>query len=112
MDPIGLAFENFDGMAVFRTKEENGLTIDPKGELDGKPFSGPKELGALVRQSAQARACMARRIYRFATGHMETPYDDAQLTQLDKAFVTAGQRIKGLLTNMVVSDGFRNVSAQ
>ncbi|HET6281589.1 MAG TPA: DUF1592 domain-containing protein [Polyangia bacterium] len=112
MDPIGLAFENFDGMAVYRTKEENGLTIDPKGELDGTAFSGPKELGALVRQSAQARSCMARRIYRFATGRMENPYDEAQLTQLDKAFASAGQRIKGLLTNLVVSDGFRNVSAQ
>jgi hypothetical protein len=110
MDPIGLAFENFDAMGMYRTKEENGLAIDPRGELNGTPFAGPRELGALVRQSDEARSCMARRIYRFATGRNENGYDEAQIQLLDKSFLDAGKKFKGLVTSLVVSDGFRNVS--
>jgi hypothetical protein len=110
MDPIGLAFENFDAMGIYRTKEENGLPIDPAGTYDGTPFAGPRELGALLRQSPKARDCMARRIYRFATGREETAYDEAQIQALGKAFAAAGQRLRPYLTELVASDGFVNVS--
>src|SRR5262249_35720433 len=86
MDPIGLAFETRDAVGISRTKEETGLAIDPAGTFDGAAFAGPRELGALLRQSPKARDCMARRIYRFATGREETAYDEAQIQQLGKAF--------------------------
>jgi Protein of unknown function (DUF1585)/Protein of unknown function (DUF1588) len=110
MDPIGLAFENFDAMGIYRSTEENGLAIDPSGTFDGQPFAGPRELGALLRQSEKARDCMARRIYRFATGREETTYDEIQIQQLSKAFAAAGQRFRPFLSNLVASDGFLNVS--
>ena len=110
MDPIGLAFENFDAMGAYRTKDENGQPIDAHGELNGKPFAGPRELGMLLRQSDEARACMTRRIYRFATGRNENGYDDAQIALLDKAFNQAGRKFKSLVSSLAVSDGFRNVS--
>jgi hypothetical protein len=110
MDPIGLAFENFDAMGIYRTNEENGLAIDPAGIFDKQPFSGPRELGALLRQSPKARDCMARRIYRFATGREETPYDKVQIQQLAQAFAAGGQRLRPYLTELVASDGFVNVS--
>ncbi|HET6281784.1 MAG TPA: DUF1592 domain-containing protein [Polyangia bacterium] len=110
MDSIGLAFENFDAMGMYRTKEENGLPIDPSGELDGKKFSGPRELGALIRQSDTARDCMARRIYRFANAREENNYDEAQIAQITKAFVASGQKVRSMLATLVQSDGFLNVS--
>lgn len=110
MDPIGLAFENFDAMGVYRTKEENGLTIDPAGSFDKQAFAGPQELGALLHQSEKARDCMARRIYRFATGREENDYDDAQIKQLGQSFLAAGQRLRPYLANLVGSEGFMNVS--
>jgi hypothetical protein len=110
MDPIGLAFENFDALGLYRTKEENGLAIDPSGTFDGTAFTGPRELGALLRQSQKARDCMARRIYRFATGREETAYDEAQIQKLGQAFATAGQRLRPYLVELVASDGFVNVS--
>jgi hypothetical protein len=110
MDPIGLAFENFDAMGAYRTTDENGQPIDAHGDLNGKAFTGPRELGALVGQSDAARACIARRIYRFATGRNENGYDDAQIALLDKAFNQAGRKYKSLVASLVASDGFRNVS--
>ena len=44
MDPIGLGFENYDGIGRWRT-EENGLPVDPSGELpNGSAFLGPDGL--------------------------------------------------------------------
>jgi hypothetical protein len=110
MDPIGLAFENFDAMGIYRTNEENGLAIDPAGTFDKQSFSGPRELGALLRQSPKARDCMARRIYRFAMGREETAYDRVQIQQLAQAFAAGGQRLRPYLADLVASDGFVNVS--
>jgi hypothetical protein len=110
MDSIGLGFENFDALGIYRTKEENGLAIDPSGTYDGTPFAGPRELGAILRQSQKARDCMARRIYRFATGREETAYDQAQIQRLGQAFAAAGQRLRPYLVELVASDGFVNVS--
>jgi hypothetical protein len=41
MDPIGLAFENFDGTGAYRTME-NGVTIDASGEI----FDASQDLAA------------------------------------------------------------------
>jgi hypothetical protein len=47
MDPIGLAFENFDPVGLWRTKD-SGAAIDPSGQMfDGTPLNGP----ASVRQA-------------------------------------------------------------
>jgi hypothetical protein len=110
MDPVGLAFENFDALGKYRTNEENGLAIDASGDLDGLPFTTPAEMGALMRQSEKVRNCMVRRVYRYAMGRKENEYDEAQIAALSAAFVTDGQRFSPLLTNLVQNDGFLNVS--
>jgi hypothetical protein len=110
MDPVGLAFENFDALGMYRTNEENGLAIDPSGEFDGTAFKTPAEMGSLMRQSAKVRECMVRRVYRYAMGRKENAYDEAQILALSQAFATDGQRFSPLLVNLVKNDGFLNVS--
>ncbi len=110
MDPVGLAFENFDALGKFRTNEENGLVIDASGQFDGTPFNTPAELGALMRQSDKVRDCMVRRVYRYTMGHKENAYDDAQIAALSAAFGSAGRRFSPLLMSLVQNDGFLNVS--
>jgi hypothetical protein len=110
MDPLGLALENFDALGVYRVKEENGLTIDPSGTLEGKAFSGPRALGALVRQDPRARDCLVRRTYRYAIGQHEGEQDAARLHELGKAFESGGHRYGALLLALVASDGFTHVS--
>jgi hypothetical protein len=110
MDPLGLALENFDAMGIHRLEEENGLTIDPSGTLDGVAFAGPRELGKLLRNSERTRDCVTRWIYRYATGREENEYDDLQIRKLVQEFAGLGQRLKPLLLNLVVNDGFVNVT--
>jgi hypothetical protein len=111
MDPLGLALENFDAMGIHRQKEENGLPIDASGVVDGTPFAGPRELGAHMRQSPKVRDCVARWIYRYATGREENSYDNTQIERLVADFARSGQRLKPLLLNLLLNDGFVNVSA-
>ncbi|MEC8422850.1 MAG: DUF1592 domain-containing protein, partial [Myxococcota bacterium] len=58
-DPIGLGFENFDGIGRWRLTE-NGAPIDPSGELDGVSFADGEDLGHAVAQHPRAPACMTR----------------------------------------------------
>ncbi len=111
MDPVGLAFENFDALGIYRTVEENGLPIDPSGQFDGQAFANAAELGALLHQSDKVRSCFTRRIYRYAMGRLENDYDNAQIQQLATTFTANGQRLRSLLVSLVANDGFLNVSA-
>ncbi|HEY0705617.1 MAG TPA: DUF1588 domain-containing protein, partial [Polyangia bacterium] len=113
MDGIGLALENFDAIGVYRTKEPNGLNIDPSGDVDGVKFAGPKELGGLFAQDDKVRDCVTRRLFRYATGRHEhnADYENFYIGQLTNSFKSGGNRFKGMLTSLVTSDGFLNVSA-
>jgi hypothetical protein len=110
MDPVGLAFENFNALGIYRTNEENGLAIDPSGNFDGTAFTSPVEMGALMHESEKVRNCMVRRVYRYAMGRKENAYDEAQIGALSAAFASGGRRFGPLLINLVQNDGFLNVS--
>ncbi len=71
MDPMGLALENFDAIGAYRTTDQ-GLPIDATGELLGETFVGAAGLGQALRASPDVSACLVRRMYRHATGHLET----------------------------------------
>jgi hypothetical protein len=105
MDPIGLALENFDAIGKHRVAEENGLTIDPAGNLDGVPFSGPRELGALLRQSPKVRDCMARWVYRYALGREEGPEDGPHFERVAQDFARNGNRLEPLLLGLLLGGG-------
>ena len=61
MDPIGLALDNFDVTAKWRTRE-NGMPLDTKGDYyDGTPVTTPAELlRALMRAAGAAGADLHR----------------------------------------------------
>ena len=54
MDPIGMAFENFDSVGLWRTRE-SGLPIDPTGQMyDGTPLNGPADVREAVLSHPEA----------------------------------------------------------
>ena len=110
MDNIGLGLENFDGVGLFRTTE-NGAEIDAKSDVDGVPFDGAKELGAVLRENPDVSLCVARNIFRHATGHVETSGDKELIYALGDAFEASGYRLKELLVEIAASDAFRYVGA-
>jgi len=56
IDPIGFGFEHYDHLGRWRV-EEVGQPIDASGNLDGLPFIGAPELGALLTDDPRFRAC-------------------------------------------------------
>jgi hypothetical protein len=106
MDPIGLAFENFDAIGAWRTTE-NGATIDATGDLDGVAFKDPKELASLLRKDPRSAPCIARNLFRYAAGHVEQPNEGPAITTMLKTFESDGYRLKPLAIAIVTSDAFR-----
>ncbi|MGI9432262.1 MAG: DUF1592 domain-containing protein, partial [Myxococcota bacterium] len=58
MDPIGFGLENFNGVGAWRTTDEN-QPIDASGVLpDGRTFTGPRELAAILRNDDRTALCV------------------------------------------------------
>jgi hypothetical protein len=109
MDPMGFPLENFDAVGRFRTTD-NGIAIDASGDLDGVAFNGPVELGEQLAKRPEAAACLVRNIYRYGTGHVETPNEQPVLAALEQQFGSGGYHVRDLLLAIVTSDGFRYVA--
>ncbi len=102
MDPVGYGLENFDGIGAYRTTD-NGLPIDPGGELDGRPFGNAGELAAALRDHPDLGRCTVRELYRQLLGHEETEGELPLLLSLEKG----GRRLAPLVARIISSDGFR-----
>jgi hypothetical protein len=111
MDPIGLGLENFDGAGVYRTKE-GGEPIDASGELDGRHFSTPIELGQALHDDPAATACLVSTLYKYAAGRAQAPGETAWLKWLNDRFAADGYRVVDLLRTIATSDGFYAVRQQ
>lgn len=107
-DPIGLGFENFDGIGQWRPME-NGAVIDPSGDLDGVPFADAWELGQVVADNPFLEPCFARHVYRYGTGRLNVDGEDELLAWLADGFTRSGHSFRELLVETVLSPGFRNV---
>ncbi len=116
MDPIGLAFENFDGTGAFRMTE-NGVTIDASGEIyDASQdlagtFVGVRELSEKLAQSRFVGDCVANQWFRFSLGRMESVDDACTLSTIHQGFATSGYNVRELLKSIVLSEAFLNVRA-
>jgi hypothetical protein len=109
MDPLGLAFENYDGVGKWRDTE-GGKAIDASGMLQGTdvdgPFVGAVELAQRLAQSPRVSACAVRQLFRFGFGRFETPADAPTLDQLAGAFQTNRQKIVELLVALTQVPAF------
>jgi hypothetical protein len=109
MDPVGLALENFDSDAGFRAAE-NGQPIDASGELDGEAFTGAAGLGRAIHDNPATGACLARRLYSFATGRAPARRDIAWIRSLEQGFAVDGYRVPELMRRIATSENFYRVA--
>jgi len=107
-DPIGLGFENFDGLGQWRTIE-NGSEIDPSGELDGIAFSDGAALGAAIAAHPRTPYCMTRTALQYATGDLAGTLDAELLDWHTLGFEGEGHRLLWLLRDVALSPAFRQV---
>lgn len=102
MDPMGLAFENFDSSGGFRLTE-NGAPIDTSGEWNGVKFSGPVELTKALHADPAVTACAARKVFAFASGAMP-PVNTAQWKDVQAKFASSNYNFLRLMREVAVSD--------
>ncbi len=109
MDPVGFGLENFDSIGIYRT-EENGVTIDPSGELDGITFEDAPTLGRALHDHPNLAPCFVNSFYRHAMGRDTLPAEAEFMEYLWGRFSASRYRLGDLLKAIVKSDPFRTTS--
>jgi hypothetical protein len=116
MDPIGFAFENFDGTGAYRTTE-NGQPIDSSGELDSAgsasgPFASESAMLQRLASDPDAAACFATFFFRFASAQSSSGTEAAFAAFLHAQPAGAQTKLLDLLVAFVRSDLFSKRSVE
>lgn len=108
MDPIGFGLENFDGIGKFRT-DEAGIKIDASGKLPitGQVFNGGGELAVALAEDSRVGRCITQHLFTYAMGRGATSTDEIYLDEITGNTKSSGNRMKDLITQIVISEPFR-----
>jgi Protein of unknown function (DUF1592)/Protein of unknown function (DUF1588)/Protein of unknown function (DUF1595)/Protein of unknown function (DUF1585) len=103
MDPLGFAFEHFDGAGKFR-ELDGTQAIDPSGSvsLDGATvsFKDAADLAKLLAASPEAQHCFTRQWLRYALDRFEQDADSAAAKYLEDGYVAAGLDTRKLIVDV------------
>ncbi len=110
IDPIGLAFENYDAIGQWRDVEL-GQPIDASGNLTDTDvegaFNGVVEMAQKLAQSPMAAECFVRQWFRFTFGRAESVADDPRIATIASSFGTANGKVRELLVALTQTPDFR-----
>ncbi|MEE2902439.1 MAG: DUF1592 domain-containing protein [Myxococcota bacterium] len=107
IDPIGFAFEYFDGIGRTRD-DDSGHPIDAKGAIIDTPssngeFEGTQELGQHLAASPDAFDCFTKQYFRYAYGIDKNEERACLVDSLQRDFAQSGGDIKALLISIASS---------
>jgi hypothetical protein len=109
MDPLGYAFENFDGAGLWRTSD-HGKPVDASGKLTGTDadgtFNNAVDLSRKLATSKTVQECVATQWFRFGYGRQETDQDTCTVDTLRKSFAASGGNVRDLLLALTQTDAF------
>ena len=108
MDPIGFAFENFNGIGQFRVKDGD-FPIDPAGVLpNGQSFKGPGDLKAILKGKKELFGrSLTEKLLTYGTGRGLEYYDRPAIDTIVAELGRNDYRFSALVTAVVKSDPFR-----
>jgi len=114
INPIGFAFEHFDGMGQYRDTEKDitgaALPIDSHGSyafIDGtKDYSGAPELMQVLASGQQTHMCYAKKLASFALQRDVIVGDMPLLTTLATSSISSGS-VKQMMIDLVKQNVFR-----
>jgi hypothetical protein len=113
INPIGYAFEHFDGLGQYRT-EELGLPVDSAATFefaDGPvSYDGAGELNGAMAERIQTHDCYAKHWVEYALGR-DTAGSDLDLIQTMGDASLGGLSLRELIVELVQSDEFRSRNA-
>ena len=113
INPLGFAFEHFDGMGQYRDTENGGLTIDTSGSVhvrrrDTKTWNDAAELMQVLATTPQTHLCYAKKLASFGLQRdiAAERHAAAERADGDQHGVRHGS-VKQLIVELVRSDAFR-----
>jgi hypothetical protein len=108
MDAMGFAFENFDGIGRFRSKDGD-FDIDPSGTLpSGQSFKGAGELKKILLEKKDlfARA-LSEKMLTYGLGRGLEYYDRRAVDKIVAAVRQSDYRFSTMVVEVTKSDPFR-----
>jgi hypothetical protein len=115
INPLGFAFENFDGLGKYRTAEANGMPIDASSAYtftEGRQsYNGAVELMKIIASGRQAHDCYAQRLFEYVYGRERIKEGDYKAAD-DGVIGEVGRRsqhsapIKQMILDLVSTDAF------
>jgi hypothetical protein len=108
MDPLGFSLENYDAIGRWRT-EDGKFPIDTAGEFpNGRAFSGPQAMKALLRENLDAFARgVAEKMMTYALGRGVEGFDRPVIRALVQQTAREEYRMQALIAGIVHSAPFQ-----
>ncbi len=109
MDPIGLAFENFNAMGMWREMERN-QPIDTAGRLiTGETFNSVRELKHILvtQRRMDFYRCLTEKLLTYALGRGMEYYDAETMDQIVERLERENGRFSALLMGIIESAPFQ-----
>jgi hypothetical protein len=114
INPLGFAFENFDGMGQYRETETNGsetLPIDSSGSFDfvdgTKTYKNAAELMKVLSTDQQAHLCYTKKLASFGLQRDIVDADVPLLTELASTSASSSGSVKKVMLDLIQQDAFR-----
>jgi hypothetical protein len=110
LDPLGLAFEIYDGIGKYRTMDV-GKPIDASGKLtnatpEGAPFANAVELMKLLSTSPDVASCFVTTAFRYTHGRPAGAQDACAVDRLARRFASTGGHVIDLMVAITPDDSF------
>ena len=108
IDPIGYAFENFDALGAYRTKD-NGTAIDASGSLygiTGAPVTGAQGLAQAIAADPRFVQCIVKQAMTFGTGRTFDAADGLAYIETVAQPLQKGGTWESALQAVATSQGF------
>jgi hypothetical protein len=108
MDAMGFAFENFNAIGAYRSKDGDFL-IDPAGVLpDGRSFKDPTALKAILKEKKDLVARnLAEKMLTYGLGRGLEWYDRRAVDTIVAGTAKGEYKFSALVVEIVRSDPFR-----
>ena len=109
MDPLGFGLENFDAVGAWRNVD-GSFAIDASGTLpDGRTFTGPVELRAILAGNRDAFArCLTSKLLTYALGRGLERYDTKTVKEIAGRLPAQDYRFSALVLDIVNSLPFQS----
>ena len=115
VDPLGLAFDNYDAIGRWRTEEsvKDGAGANPKVDAsgvlpDGRPFANASELKRLLLADTDKFAsALVEKLATYALRRAMTIDDRQAMIALTAQTKASGYRLRDMVVGLVLSDLFQ-----